>query len=128
VLTTAYDHAKDDVLTPLAVVAGDIDTLGAAVIGIGLVADDIHDVVSPGVEGGGAVTLTIHDTGGTDIPDADVWVRGSSSTGGPIVQSGTTNASGQVTFTLTAGATYYLWREKSGVNFTNPVSFVAVAD
>ena len=36
-----------------------------------------------------------------------------------VVASGTTNTSGQVVFYLDAG-TYYVWREKSGWNFTNP--------
>lgn len=84
----------------------DVDTLGA---------------------GADAVTLTVKLDGGTVVGNADVWIS-TSSTGSPLVASGTTNSSGQITFYLDAGVTYYCWREKVGYNFDNPTSFVAVAD
>jgi hypothetical protein len=73
------------------------------------------------VTGAGATaktyTLTLAD-GTTPIADAQVWVT-SDSAGTIILASGTTNASGQVTFYLDAG-TVYIWRQKSGYDFTNP--------
>jgi hypothetical protein len=58
----------------------------------------------------------------------DVWI--STDAAGAIQVAGTsqTNALGKVTFMLTAGLTYYRWAQKSGVTFTNPTSFLSVAD
>lgn len=55
---------------------------------------------------------------GLPIADADVWIT-SDSGGANVLASGRTNASGVVTFMLDAG-TVYVWRQKSGWNFTNP--------
>jgi len=74
-----------------------------------------------GGAGSGAITFTYTVTSsvtGLPIADADVWVT-TDQAGANIVASGTTNASGQVVFYLDAG-TYYVWRQKSGWNFTNP--------
>ena len=52
------------------------------------------------------------------IPDADVWVT--TDVGGTnVIAAGRTDAFGVVTFYLDAG-TIYVWRQKSGWNFTNP--------
>ena len=71
--------------------------------------------------GAGAVeftyTLTEPDLV-TPIPDADVWVT-TDAPGTTVVASGRTNQYGIITFYLDAG-TVYLWRQKSGYNFTNP--------
>ena len=71
--------------------------------------------------GAGAVeftyTLTEPDLV-TPIPDADVWVS-TDSAGATVVASGRTNQYGIITFYLDAG-TVYIWRQKSGYNFTNP--------
>jgi hypothetical protein len=112
-LTAAYDKAKDDVLTPLAVVDG--------------IADSILAIVTPGTADGVTCTLTVHDSGGHDVADATVWVT-SDIAGATVIQSGTTSATGTIAFTLTAGTTYYRWATKAGMNFTNPQAFVAVAD
>ena len=74
-----------------------------------------------GSAGAGAITftytLTVTDAV-TPIADVTVWVT-SDEAGTIIVASGTTNVLGVVTFYLDA-ATYYLWRQKAGYNFTNP--------
>lgn len=77
--------------------------------------------LSGGLAGAGAITwtYTLTEFGtGNPISDADVWVT-SDSGGTNILASGRTNASGMVTFYLDAG-TVYIWRQKSGWNFTNP--------
>lgn len=77
--------------------------------------------VSGSSAGSGAIswdyTLTNSLTG-LPIADADVWVT-SDAGGTNVLASGRTNASGVVTFMLDAG-TVYIWRQKSGWNFTNP--------
>ncbi len=52
------------------------------------------------------------------IPDADVWVS-TDAGGSSVVASGRTDQNGQITFYLDSG-TVYIWRQKSGWNFTNP--------
>lgn len=71
--------------------------------------------------GAGAVTFTYTLTSTVDsspIADADVWAT-TDEAGNNVVASGTTNASGEVVFYLDA-ATYYIWRQKVGWDFTNP--------
>lgn len=64
-------------------------------------------------------SLTLSDNG-LPISNAHVWV--STDAGHTaIVAHGITDAFGNVTFNLDPG-TYYLWRHKNGVNFTNPMS------
>ncbi len=71
--------------------------------------------------GSGAIpfvyTLTDADDG-TPIDGAGVWIT-TDAAGVNIVASGRTDAYGVVTFMLDAGVVY-LWRKKSGYNFTNP--------
>ena len=92
--------------------------LDAAISGVG------------GATGSGAdtVTLTLEESDSTPIADVDVWI--STDEAGANVVAGTkqTNSSGEVTFQLDAGTTYYRWAQKDGINFTNPSSFVAAAD
>jgi hypothetical protein len=85
-----------------------------------------------GISGAGAtsITLTITENGlagGTKVADADVWL--SSDSAGLVVVAGTkqTNASGQVTFLLDVGSTYYLWAQKDGWQGIQGTSFVAAA-
>lgn len=80
------------------------------------------DTVNPAVGAGSLQkTLTIND-GANPIPAVEVWV--SSDLGGNNVLAGvlTTNAFGQVTFSLDAG-TYYAWCQRAGFNFNNPIQF-----
>ncbi len=57
---------------------------------------------------------------GLPIPDADVWVT-SDAQGEHKLASGRTDQQGRVTFYLDAGG-IYVWRQKSGWNFANPVA------
>lgn len=110
-------------------VEGYTDTLETAVAALPTAAS-INTVLSSahgsgpwgGASGSGAITwaytLTSTVSPFPPIADAEVWVT-TDSGGTNIVASGTTNASGVVTFYLDAG-TYYVWRRKSGWNFTNP--------
>lgn len=77
--------------------------------------------------GADSVTVTVV-VGGTAVPDADVWIT--SDAAGDTVVAGTlqTNSSGQILFKLDAGATYYLWMQKDGVNSIMGDKFVAVKD
>jgi hypothetical protein len=71
--------------------------------------------------GAGAIAFTYTLTSsvtGLPIADADVWVT-SDLAGTNVLASGRTDAIGNVTLYLDAG-TCYVWRQKSGWNFTNP--------
>ncbi len=86
-------------------------TIPAAIAGIG------------GLAGSGAISfpVTINDEDSNPIDGVEVWV--STDSAGTNVVAGTlsTDALGLATFMLDAG-TYYVWRQKSGYNFTNPVT------
>lgn len=73
---------------------------------------------SPGA-GANEWTYTLTDALTSDpIADADVWVS-TDAGGSSVVASGRTDQNGQITFYLDSG-TVYIWRQKSGWNFTNP--------
>jgi hypothetical protein len=73
---------------------------------------------SPG-SGGSQFIYVLTETGtGDPIPDADIWAT-TDSAGQVVVASGRTNQQGQVIFWLDPG-TVYIWRQKTGWNFTNP--------
>lgn len=114
-LTPEYDHAKDDVLTPLAAVDGKVDAILAEDVGADLGTD--------------VCTITLRDKSGNVVADARVYV---SSDEAGMVRSDirVTDALGQVRFDLTDGETYYLWAFSTRVDYTaiNPIEFVAVAD
>lgn len=79
--------------------------------------------------GASSVTLTFtEDDNVTAVADADVWVT--SDSGGNSVVAGTkqTDSSGQVTFLLDDGVTYYAWLQKDGITSIQGESFVASAD
>jgi len=124
---TAYSikHA-DTGATALARTGADSDTL-----------EDLSDqldsiVISGGLvgPGGDAITITLKESDGTPIADADVWITTDAAGANVIAGTLQTNSSGQTVkpFMLDAGVTYYRWAQKDGVNFTNPTSFVAAAD
>ena len=78
---------------------------------------------SGGVVGPGAISHTVTvNSGGNPVDGAEVWVTTDAAGNSVIAGTLVTDAFGRVTFTLDAG-TYYLWAQKAGVNFTNPVSF-----
>tara|TARA_R110002096_G_scaffold134022_3_gene285101 strand:+ start:2607 stop:3929 length:1323 start_codon:yes stop_codon:yes gene_type:complete len=73
--------------------------------------------------GSGAISHTITiNIDGNPAPAVDAWVTTDSA--GTNVVAGTlvTDNAGQVTFQLDAGS-YYLWCQRSGVNFGNPTAF-----
>lgn len=100
---------------------------------IGAVTIDVHDTDLPAVKtdtaaiptaGAGTytVTITVHDSGGVDIAGASVWI--STDVGGStVIASGTTSDTGTLTLYLDA-ATYYLWAQLAGFNFSNPATLV----
>lgn len=103
-------------------------TLGTPA-GASLAADIAAVKAAVGTAGTGVtVTLTIQDALLNPIANCTVWIT--SDIDGDTVVSGPkeTGDAGTVAFLLTAGVTYYCWRRKSGMNFTNPSTFVAVAD
>ena len=73
--------------------------------------------------GSGAISHTITvNIDGNPAPAVDAWVT--TDAAGASVVAGTlvTDNAGQVTFQLDAGS-YYLWCQRSGVNFSNPTAF-----
>ena len=81
----------------------------------------IYNSILAGGGGAGAITWPYTLTSSVDatpIADADVWVT-SDLAGAVVIASGRTDALGVVTFYLDAG-TVYIWRQKSGWDFTNP--------
>lgn len=101
------------------------DVSGLAVSGeytptLSALADAINSIDSGAGGGATAKTYTVTASGsGLPIADVDVWVTADAG-GNNIVASQRTNSLGQVTFYLDSGITYYIWRQKDGVNFTNP--------
>lgn len=71
--------------------------------------------------GAGSVetAVTITTSGSSPVAECDVWVTSDES--GETVVAGTlrTDVNGVVTFWLDPGD-YWVWRQKAGVNFTNP--------
>lgn len=77
--------------------------------------------------GSGTVTWTYALTSSVDdtpIADADVWVT-TDAGGSNVIASGQTDQNGEVVFELDPG-TVYVWRQKSGWNFSNPDTKVVV--
>lgn len=74
---------------------------------------------SVGGVGSSSCTLTVTD-GTNPVENVEVWITTDSA--GTNIIGGTlyTNSSGQVTFMLDSGGTYYIWKQKDGYNFTNP--------
>jgi len=77
--------------------------------------------------GGGAIAwpIVIQNNLGTPIPGATVWVTTGLNPHTDVVASGTTDATGTVTFYLDAG-TYYVWVRRVGIDFHNPTQIVVV--
>lgn len=73
--------------------------------------------------GAGAITftVTVQDGGASPIEGCDVWVTSDAGGSNVVAGKSTTDALGQIVFYLDA-ATYYLWKQVSGWNFTNPES------
>lgn len=71
-----------------------------------------------------STTLTITSDGTTPVPSANCWITSDSAGATPITGVLATNGSGQVTFNLTTGTTYYFWGEAPNYRAAG-VSFVA---
>jgi hypothetical protein len=82
---------------------------------------------TPNAAGSDACSWTVETSGGVPIQGATVYVS-VSSTGTPLLESEVSNAFGEVTFTLTDGATYYRMTQASGYEDGTWESFVAVKD
>lgn len=83
------------------------------------------DIANIKREGSGAITWTHTETRtDTGQPNADVavWVT-TDLAGANKIANGTTDQNGNVVFCLDPGQVY-IWRQKSGFNFTNPLSVV----
>lgn len=115
--TTAFPlKAADSGSTYIARTGADSDTLET-------LSDQIDDTCTLGT-GASANTYTVVDGDSNPLDGVAVWVT-TDVGGSNTVASGTTNSSGQVTFYLDAGTTYYIWRQLAGYNFTNPDTEVA---
>jgi len=120
----AITAAKYDKSTAFPVVSVDsgstrIARTGADVDTLKTLSDQLD--TSGAVAGAGAITFTYTLTNSEDdlpIADADFWVT-SDLAGANVIASGKTDQYGKVTFYLDAG-TVYVWRQKSGWDFTNP--------
>ena len=77
-------------------------------------------------DGGGAgaisSTLTLMDSGGTPVANAEVWVTTDPAGTNVVAGRQSTGDLGQVTVFLDAGD-YYRWAVKAGMNFANPQVF-----
>ncbi len=81
-------------------------------------------ISSVGGGGAGAILWTLNVTvGGLPVSGVEVWVSTDSAGTNVIAGTKLTDASGNVSFMLDAG-TYYSWKQKWGIEFTNPESFV----
>jgi hypothetical protein len=69
--------------------------------------------------------VTVRDVNNNPIHNVDVWIT--SDEAGVYIVAGTlkTDVYGQVSFRLNPG-NYFLWREHSNYNFTNPKSFSVI--
>lgn len=81
------------------------------------------------IKGTGAdqVTILIEDDSIPE-PGVSVWITSDSSGTNVIAGSLTTNSSGEVTFLLNNGSTYYLWAQKEGKISIQGQLFTAVKD
>ncbi len=124
----ATEAKQDTIITHLTDVKGatfaDTDSLEA----IRNRGDAAWTTGSGGTAGSGAITFIYTLTSSVNaapIAQADVWVT-TDEAGANVIASGTTSDTGTVTFYLDAG-TYYVWRAKSGWDFTNPDTEVVTA-
>lgn len=114
---TSYGTAK----------TSDIPTLSQ--IRTGITTDHgIGSYAYPSGIGATSTTINVIDSNSNPVADCEVWITsdsdGTTVVAGPLV----TDDDGKVVFLLDSGSTYYCWRKKSGVNFTNPSTFVASGD
>ena len=94
---------------------------GAAASGSAM--DYLADISAASLAGSGAISfpVTINDEDSNPIDGVEVWITTDSAGSNVIAGTLSTDALGLVTFMLDAGD-YYVWRQASGYNFTNPVA------
>ena len=114
---------------PAALIGGRIDAsvgvmqnnvLTAAALATDAVTE-IAAAVSTAGSGAISYTVTVNDESAQPLDGVEVWVTSDSAGTTVVAGTLTTNAAGQVTFMLDAG-TYYLWRQLSRYNFSNPLT------
>jgi hypothetical protein len=66
-----------------------------------------------------AKTYTVRDQDGNVLPNCKVWAT-TDLAGATIIAQNVSNDLGQVTFMLTSGVTYYIWRKLPPYEFDNP--------
>lgn len=93
---------------------------------IGMAAADLDaqlDAIAACGAGSGAVSypITVNNESSNPIDGVEVWITTDSAGTNVVAGTLSTDASGIVTFMLDAGS-YYVWRQKSGYNFANPVA------
>lgn len=111
-LTSDYDHAQDDVLTPLEAVQETADAV---------------KLKSDTIGGAGAIAwdYTLTTDGTTPIADARVWVRtydpDTGLSGAQVIASGLTdNFGAMIPVPQLDAGTYGFWAKKAGIDFPNP--------
>jgi hypothetical protein len=74
--------------------------------------------------GGGATATTIicNTTAGAPIDGVEVWITTDLAGSNVVAGVQSSDTDGETEWTLDPGS-YYAWRQKSGVNFTNPQPF-----
>ena len=80
------------------------------------------DVSSCVTLGPGAIAYTVqvlNQETGQPLGDVDVWVT-TNPAGTNVIASGKSDQSGNVVFYLDSGCTIYIWKQRSGYNFSNP--------
>jgi hypothetical protein len=133
-------------LTNAATITGDAATAGTRFLTMieldGAVYRYTTNALEQGAVGGGSQagagaseqTITIEDDNTDPIADVKCWITSTNDPSANIVAGPfTTTSAGLVVLAsdssskpmLDADTTYYLWREKDGINFENPQSFTA---
>ena len=99
------------------------DTLTASALATDAVTEISTAISSTAGSGALTTTVTVNDENAQPLDGVEVWVTSDSAGTTVVAGTLTTNAAGVVTFMLDAG-TYYLWRQLSRYNFTNPTTIV----
>ena len=123
------DTADIQARLPAALIGGRMDaTVGVmqnnVLTAAALATDAVTEIAAAvSTAGSGAIsyTVTVNDESAQPLDGVEVWVTSDSAGTTVVAGTLTTNAAGQVTFMLDAG-TYYLWRQLSRYNFSNPLT------
>ena len=126
------DTADIQTRLPAALIGGRMDatvgamaanTLTASALATDAVTEISTAISSTAGSGALTTTVTVNDENAQPLDGVEVWVTSDSAGTTVVAGTLTTNAAGVVTFMLDAG-TYYLWRQLSRYNFTNPTTIV----